>query len=189
MRDAQYKGPDAVDYSQEANKIKDQSQRLDLTKTESGRNTLLEDTYKRPDYTRGGKLLDQVLLQNNPNTRQSFKDLREKYSGISDWLQGRKDQDLDAIQNAKDITSQTRIDAKNAIDSSISDFKKGLDDRAANYDAEGLYNNAIIDAQDNIVSRELFDKIGLEQGQQLYGVDLRDYINNPGYDPTGKDLA
>lgn len=70
--------------------------KANLTGTESGRETLLRDTFKRPDYTKGQSALDQLFTQNVPENRQKFESLRQNLLG----QYGLSGQENQAIQNA-----------------------------------------------------------------------------------------
>ena len=67
-----------------------------LTGTESGRKTLLQETYKRPDYSAGQQSLDQLLTQIAPENRQRLESLRQNLLG----QYGLGSSETQAIQNA-----------------------------------------------------------------------------------------
>lgn len=81
-----------------------------LTGTEAGRQQLLQQTFSRPTYTKGQSSLDQLLVQNVPENRQRFEDLRNNLLG----QYGLGSQETQAIQNAADYRTQQTKNAQGA---------------------------------------------------------------------------
>lgn len=203
MRDAQYKGPVINDYTEDEYKLNQGQQRLDLTKDEAGRSTLLKDVYNRPTYTKGEAKLDQVLLQNSDSARTEFDNVRNQWGGINDWLTGVKSSDAEAIQAAIDTTNNTKQTALNTLgyldnpettdideaSGAFGSLQSSLRDRVNNFKNTDYYGQAVEDAKDRAVSKELFDLLGLENNQTLYGVKLEDFIKKNDYTPAEQDVA
>lgn len=89
---------DSTDYQTAKSSLDNAAQNAQLTGTESGRNTLLRQTFQRPDYSQGQTSLDQLLTQNSPENRQTFQNLRDSLLG----QYGLANQETQAVQNAAD---------------------------------------------------------------------------------------
>lgn len=50
------------------------------SKTEPGRMELLKQSYQRPSYSTGQQALDQMITQNEPESRDKYKEIQEKYA-------------------------------------------------------------------------------------------------------------
>jgi hypothetical protein len=77
-----------------------------LTGSEGGRETLLRDQFKRPDYSKGQSSLDQLFTQNVPENRQRFEKLRSGLLGDS----GLVSEQNKAIQAANEKRTATQGD-------------------------------------------------------------------------------
>lgn len=184
MRDASYSGPTELDVSNEEYSLNDNLDRIDLTKSEAGRNALLVDTYQRPNYSTGQQNLDQLLLQNNDSSKGVFNDLQSRWSGINDWLSGVKTDAVNQVTNAVNTTNATKQAANEAVNQELSDFQTNLNTKLENVktDQQNLYNSYSEDIQDNIVNQQTLEALGLNNGDRLYDLNLSDYLNtfNPG---------
>lgn len=61
--------------------LQNAEQNAQMTGTESGRNTLLQQAYGRPGYTQGETNLDQLLTQNVPSNQAMFANLQNNLLG------------------------------------------------------------------------------------------------------------
>ena len=121
IRDAQYKGPenlvgDVGNYQKAYGTTQKAKEEADLAGEESGRFALLDKYWGggagRYDYTKGQQKLDQLLLQNDPNSRDAIaaqqgraKNVQDQYAQLNDRLsqyaQGRKQQTQAARSEAR----------------------------------------------------------------------------------------
>lgn len=97
-------------YQKSLQDLQSAQEKANLTGSESGRETLLRDTYKRPDYTKGQSAFDQLLTQNVPENRSRFENLRNNLLG----QYGIEGQNAQAIQQASDFRNQQIQNASNA---------------------------------------------------------------------------
>lgn len=135
MRDAKYSGPNSIVDTDLYQPLYDKTQKAvssaEATKSEGGRKALLDENYGaakgRYDYTSGQKKLDNLLIQNDPNSRQAFADVQDKASAVNQNLSALQQQ-LDAYANqGKQATTDTRSAARGAV---------GIDD-AGNLTGQG----------------------------------------------------
>lgn len=119
QRDATYSGPKdfvSSDYYQPAYaSTKKASDTADSTTTESGRKAYLSQEYARPDYSSGLQKLDNLLIQNDPNSKQAFADVQgraQQSQGNFSGLQAALDQ---YAQQGGAQTAQTRQDYRNQL--------------------------------------------------------------------------
>lgn len=132
IRDAAYKGPtslsDASDLnSQVTGAASSAVGKANASKTEGGRFALLDNYFGKPSYSSGQKSLDNLLVQDDPNSQQAFDQMRQN----AQQLQSNVNQAGVDLGNygaaAKGTTLSTRANARNAL---------GIDD-AGNY-VDGL---------------------------------------------------
>lgn len=81
---AQYTGPTSIDdnLSEERNLARQAGELSDLSQSEPGRFELLKRTVGDPNYQRGERRLDQAILQNSPEAKQKFDQVRASVSGL-----------------------------------------------------------------------------------------------------------
>lgn len=125
-------------------------QNAQLTNSESGRNTLLQQAYNSPNYSQGETSLDQLLTQTLPENRQRFSDLRNNLLG----QYGLSDQETQAVQNAAqqrtDITNQAQQANQNIQNVLFGNVDANGNLIAPNVDANG--NAIILDSNGNPIS-------------------------------------
>lgn len=196
MRDAAYKGPSGIEdlegYQVLQTDFNKAQELLSSAENESGRQTLLNETYKRADYTSGQNKLDQLLLQNDPNARSAFSNLQTKYSGLSGLLSGAQTSAAEQAKAQKAQTEATRNriletlgredDPSTEIDESkgeIGGLFKTLSNRSSNYasDQNTLLNK--IDQErasaERAYSEDVLKALGLNEGDKLYDLNLASY--------------
>lgn len=130
---------DLNSYQTAAGSIQNAKQKADLTGTESGRETLLRDTFKRPDYSKGQSGLDQLLTQNVPENRQKFENLRSNLLG----QYGLSNQQNQAIQAAADKRNQVAEGTQQAA-KNVNQALWGTEDQNQKGGVLGTYQNDIL---------------------------------------------
>lgn len=196
MRDARYQGPNTLSDRPELFSPAQQStdraySTANQTKDEGGRKAFLQQEYGagqgRYNYTTGQQKLDNLLIQNDPNSRQAFEQTwnnaqqaKNKFGALSTALN-------DYAGKGKGETAQTRADTRasvgiddagnlvegNPIDQVYGDVQQQVDalGRARNSQHEqvrqDLGNQALTDWE--------LSKTGLSDGQQTWGVDPTGY--------------
>jgi hypothetical protein len=117
MRNAEYGGPNSL--VDEADRYKAVSgatgtaqEQAEATKSEGGRKALLDTTYGsgagRYDYTPGQKNLDNLLIQNDPNSREAFQSTQQNAAAAGQGFQSLKDQLQGYAGQGKATTAATR---------------------------------------------------------------------------------
>ncbi len=175
-------------------------QKADLSGSESGRFQLLRDTFGNPNYSHGQQKLDQLFVQAQPgaarnlagslqsqqqqsanqltgldnSTKQSLADLGALKTARSDeWnnlLQNGATSGFDAdpaLRGYADIKqdSQTMLDAAKAKNGDITDFQNRL-------------------ATPSSLTTDDIQKLGLNQGDSLYDVNLNKNVSDWNLNPT-----
>jgi hypothetical protein len=148
LRDASYSGPTSLsDASDLSGKITGSANtavsKANASKTEGGRFALLDNYFGRSDYSQGQKALDNLLIQNDPNSKQAFDQMRQNAQGLQQNVNNAT-QDLNSYgAQAKGITDATRGAARSAV---------GIDD-AGNVTGEGALGRLKSELENNYQSR------------------------------------
>lgn len=189
---ANYAGPKNItDESGFTNVVKSFGQAntdINRSKTEEGRQGLLSDQYKRPDYTSGQQNFDQMLLSRAPNADQAFGAVNDKWSGISGALGQAQ---TDSSKYATDAAAQTAAAHQGAYQSlygdgtannlgAIGGEKSYLDKAAADLQAKRMseYTGLNSDLASRQLNADDMTNTGLAAGQKTYGLDLTKYLQN-----------
>lgn len=75
-----YKGPNALDGNKQfqvQSKLTDAQKKANMTANETSRAELLKEQFAKPTYNTGQVNLDQLLVQNDPNSRTRFEAIRK----------------------------------------------------------------------------------------------------------------
>lgn len=158
------------------------------TGTEEGRMTLLQDQYRRPNYSRGLQSLDQVLLQNDPTSKQKFADINQKYSGIASLFDSTAAEVGNSINQSKRIALSNKNAILNAEAKAWEDLINPIQSRAtqANKENPALVQRITDDARDEILNDETLAMLGLNEGQDIYDLSLGNYLS-PNLTQVGLD--
>lgn len=178
-----YTGPATVDQVsgyQEAQKASQKAaQNVANAGTESGQQELLKQQYNRPSYSAGQNRLDQVLLQNSADSRSQLENLSNKYSGIDKLFDTTTQKVGTAINEAQKQALANRQAFAGAEEQARKAFIDPLQKRAQ----ETMLSNADLqkrvaaDLQDEVLSQETMDLLGLNEGTRLFDTDLSKYLN------------
>lgn len=126
------------------------AQKAGMTGIEAGRQTLLQEAYKRPDYSKGQQSLDQLLTQTSPENRQRFENLRQNLLG----QYGLANTETQSIQQA----AQQRQNIQAGTEQSFQNINTALYGKLApgyKYGPIGQDNTpTILDAQGNEVPKD-----------------------------------
>ncbi|CAB4200078.1 hypothetical protein UFOVP1351_23 [uncultured Caudovirales phage] len=201
MRDAEYKGPsslqDVQGYTDTRNAYTNANQALENTKSEAGRFSLVQQQFAKPSYSRGQQRLDQLLLQNSPEARQSFADVQGRYTGLMDQLTGAEKSAGELAAARKAETEAARTDVQTALgqfddpNTSVNEaagafgnMQTDLQKRTADYkqQQQSLYDRAQAQIKEGKgFDADVMDLLGLKEGDNLYNVDLG--ALNPTFNP------
>lgn len=195
LRDAKYSGPtqfqDAADlYGQTRGAADSAAGKAQASKSEGGRFALLDNYYNKPSYSQGQKTLDNLLVQNDPNSTQAFTQMQENAKQLqSNVAQTGKELGAYGTQ-AKAATEGTRKSARDALGidntgnttgaGAIGGVMDSLSDRQKQYQAEAQRLSDIgVSGHYRDINPE-FNTMLSELGQ-TYGVNPGQYYN--AYDP------
>jgi len=189
-----YTGPDSVDkiqgYADTQSAAQKAKQQADSLNNEAGRFNLLQDAYARPNYSQGAKKLDNTLLRQDATAKQKFEGANNQWQGILDQFNNASTQ-AGANINAN---LQTAAANKNDLVAGEANARNNLINpiqaRAtqATTDNKALADRALADAQDETLSDETMALLGLNEGQNLYGTNLSNYMT-PDYTQVGLNNA
>lgn len=197
MRNAQYGGPNSL--VDEADRYKavtgatnTAQEEAEATKSEGGRKALLDKTYGsgrgRYDYSAGQKNLDNLLIQNDPNSRQAFESAQQGAQAAGSNLGSLKDQLAAYAGQGKATTAAARAaargsvgidDAGNVLDNSpIKQLQATAENRAKGYNTQktqefGDYQNALRGLSLNDAQLQ---RLGVSTGR-TWGVDPTGYLS------------
>lgn len=186
-----YSGPQQIDdvegWSDAYTSASQASNKLDQSKTEEGRKSLLQDVYARPNYSQGMKNLDNLLLQNDTSSKSKFENLQNKWSGITSLLDSKQKELNDSIQS--NVT--TALNNKNYIPQAESLAKNNIlnpiQNRVNDYNASRSQKQKDVsnDLSDSVLNDNTLNLLGLNDGQKLYDLNLNNYVT---YDQTQAGL-
>lgn len=161
-----------------------------MAATEQGQQELLKKAYARPNYSGGQNKLDQVLLMGNQQATGKLSDLSKKYSDLYNQFNttaqdvglGINQAQQQALAN-KEAIAQAEPNAWNALLNPIS--QRATEMNKSNQD---LISRVLNDVSDSALKEETMQKLGLNDGQRLYDLNLSNYIN-PNYSQAGLNEA
>lgn len=191
QRDAKYGGPNNLGdtpalYNQTFGTARAASDKARASESEGGRFQILTNYFNRPSYSQGEKSLDNLLIQNDPNTQQAFKNIRQQADATQQAAEGQKTALASfAAQNrgtTEDARRKTRAalgidDAGNLLklddtkgNGAIQDAVEGMDarvkQRQADLSADRLKFNGLQGKQRlGDLSPELLAAMGLDPSQ------------------------
>ncbi len=194
QRDANYAGPKSSAEDEDYRRAYEQSQKAyrqsEASKSEGGRFALLDEYFRRPDYSQGQKTLDNLLVQNDPGSREAFgsvqtaaNDVPSEYQASAQRGNNLANQGQAATQAAREKTRAAIgvDDAGNLLETSLLATERGSIDKSV------LDENARVQASkksisDNIFSSGLTDEqlalLGLSRGSESYGINPTDYLQS-----------
>lgn len=196
---ATYQGPqDETGLSgyQAANKAtQTATQNIDNSGTESGRMQLISQINNKP-RTQGMNVFDNILLQaggGRERLAQSASQNQDVKGALDQSAQniraqiGRSDDpstpDIDESSGAMGQTDKARTDAYKSVQDALNAWKTGFQPKVqeAQNNLVNQQNRITGDLGDNQLGldQETMDLLGLSEGQDIYGLNLADYLNNP----------
>jgi hypothetical protein len=145
---------------------------------EAGQQALLQETFARPDYTKGSNILDQIILAGSQGGKQAITDVGEKYKGLNDYLSnqfGVTQKQIEASQAQAQANKEAIAQAeKKAMEDLINPLQKVAEKRNIEYPL--LQERIAQDIKDYNLSPETLASLGLNVGQNVYGLDLANYV-------------
>lgn len=178
-----YTGPDTFDkiqgYEQAQKATQDASQRVSQVSTEQGQQELLKQKYARPDYSAGQNKLDQALLQYSPAAKSGFENIKSKYSNLNDIFSGAQTNVASAIDQSQKQSLANKQAFSPAEKAAREALLNPIQKRAeqANIDNPAMVERYYQDLQDEKVNQDVMEKLGLTEGQNIYDLNLANYLN------------
>jgi hypothetical protein len=168
MRDASYSGPSAFSdlgdsYSKAQSATQKSQDVSDAYGSEGGRFALLDNYFGRPDYKQGEKTLDNLLVQNDPQTAQNIQTAKQNTANMQTAFQNAGQNASNYAAGNKGTTEKTRKDTRSALGmddagnladtSPLKTKEKSVDDAVNARTAE-------INTENNQYSNDLVGKTG-----------------------------
>lgn len=187
---ATYNGPtdftQSSGYTQAQNDFNTAKTQLDQTKSEAGRDVLLNNQYSgasQNGYNQGEKTLDQALIEGSPDAQSAIQGVQNQWGGIQNTLANQTTAQNAYAASAQATDTATAAAAKAALDNANTGFQGGLNT---------TYQDALTRQQEQLAAEqkalatnnwtpEQLAAAGLTLGQHTYGMDL----NNPNYIDQG----
>ncbi len=192
---AQFTGPMGLEGSQEQynqvfGAVEGAKQKAKSAGTEAGRFTLLDTYFGRPNYTQGEKALDNLLLQRGGGL--DAQGLKAQAKQLSEQAKQAQMNLMNQAKQREAETIQTRQKARGALGvdeagnlgtvGAIPELIKQLQADNAAKEAQRIRQSDALkrDIEDNVLSEDTLASLGLQEGQELYDIDLRKYLQDQG---------
>ncbi len=181
-----YKGPSDIsgtaNYNTAFKSTNDAFTDVKNTTTEDGRKTLLENKYKRPDYSLGMKNLDNVLVQNDPTSKQKLNDTYNKYSNIMSMFDNTTKDVSDSIEQSKNTAQANKAKFIPAEEAAYNNLMNPIKTRVGQTNIDNT--NAINQLLDSDLTDAELASLGLTRGTSTFGLDYKNYVT-PDYTESG----
>lgn len=203
---ATYKGPEQRDTLDDTAKAQAAQQKVEALQNEGGRKSLLQDYYKRPDYTQGQVGLDNLLFGGSQGAAQGFQQAKDQFGGLLNEANQSAIRSGEAVSKGKQDTAAAQQGLKamlqGAQEKDVADLQKYAQDYAAakqKYQQSGLDLNdpvmkQVYEQAKNALAPRLQQKWGantdIDQGLQgwLNQQNLRSGLNTGNNDIFGTNL-
>lgn len=182
VTNARYKGPENLEQSDYYFNAQSKNQKVNdysnLSDSEAGRGQLLNDIYKRPNYTAGQNTFDNLLLNGNEVNKQKIQSARQSVSDIDSSFQNLLKQASEYAAQIKDKTDAVRNDSVNYFTNQQSSENTKVDDRIgsvkSDWNNDYNYFRNLLNSSDGgknlALSQDEFTKLGVKEQQRLYNV-------------------
>lgn len=132
QRDAQYAGPssfaDTADlYGKTWGAVDSASTKAKSSDSEGGRYALLDNYFGRSDYSGGQKGLDNLLVANDPNSRQAFQNVQAKADAAKGKFNTAGNEAATYAATNRGVVEGTRKQAADAVAASKSATQQAID--------------------------------------------------------------
>lgn len=166
-------------YQDAAKKATEAATTASLAGTEQGQKELLKKSYARPTYSGGASTLDQALIQYNQPAKQQISSLADKYKDLSSQFSGQFGQAQSAIEQSQAQAKANQAAIAQAEQKARGDLLGGIQSRATQMAQEAPQAQERFrgDISDDALTAETMGLLGLQAGQNLYGINLADYVN------------
>lgn len=166
-------------YQEAAKKATEAATTASLAGSEQGQKELLKKSFARPTYTGGASALDQALIQYNQPAKQQISSLADKYKDLSSQFQGQFNEAQTGIQQSLDQAKANKAAIAAAEAKAKADLLGGVSARASQMAAAAPKAQEAFkaDIADDALTAETMAALGLSAGQNLYDINLGNYVN------------
>ena len=177
-----YSGPQSLEqtegYADTQKKAQEASQLAKNAASETGQQQLLKDTFARPTYSAGQNKLDQVLLQGSAGSKQALQGVASKYGNLDQLFNEAQGNVGASINSAKAQALKNKENIAAAEKSARENLINPIQQRAAEQNAanQALIGRAQGDLQDETVAADLLAQLGINEGQNLFDLNLGNYL-------------
>jgi hypothetical protein len=189
---AKYNGPTSIANAQD---LTSQAQNLknttDLVGTEPGRYALLQNLYGNSNYSTGQQQLDNLLLQGNSQQLAKLQSAQNLGTNVNTNLTNDLTNASNLAQQYTTEAANTAAQTKNAMNSAITGYQSDLDARTAalNAQRQQQYNTAQQELTSGQVTQDLLNQTGLKNNQDIFGLQLQNYLNQAPETATKNNVA
>lgn len=189
-----YSGPasynDMTSYQDAANATNEASRKLNMLGSQSGVESAVGEQFARPNYNQGAKRLDATLIRREPNIKSIAEDTRSKFSNISSLLDSTKNDMQSQIDSNLQAANLNRQLVPNAENEYLNRLQNTYNTRAEEQNAANQKNIDAIraDLSDNLLNEESLRKSGLNLGQNIYDLNLQDFLKTDNTQLQAKDV-
>jgi hypothetical protein len=190
---AQYQGPLSLQDTELYNPLQQKVQKVqsfdNLSQTDEGRFTLLNDMFssQKPTYSRGQKLLDNLLLSGSEVGKQKLDEARQSLTGIQGDFDNLNTQLASLGQQTKSKTDEARQYAIQNLQNSQTLRNQEVEDRLQNSEStwDDEYNQYIdllkgYQGGQLELTEEQANRLGLQENQRLFntlsGIQPESYL-------------
>lgn len=170
----QYKGPERRDAQAEQNAVTNASQKLQGLGNWSGRQSILQQQFNRPDYTGGQQTLDNLLLTGSQGYSNRLSADRAQYGNLNQALGESLGRSTEAVKTAKSDAVAAKDQLQAAINAEQGSQIAGAQGRQSQ--AEQNYQNVLQALQNGDISPEQAQALGLQEGMQTFGIDPTQFL-------------
>jgi hypothetical protein len=177
-----YSGPQSIDqaegYADTQKKAQEAATLAKNAASETGQQQLLKDTFSRPTYSAGQNKLDQVLLQGSAGSKQALQGVASKYGNLDQLFNDAQNNFGASINSAKAQALKNKENISAAEKAAREGLINPIQQRAAEQNSanQALIGRAQGDLQDETVAGDLLAQLGLNEGQNLFDLNLGNYL-------------
>jgi hypothetical protein len=151
------------------------------TGTDSGRMALLQSLYNTPQYSSGQQNLDNLLLTSNSGQLgqlQNTANTAAKQLGTDYTTQ--QTNAGNAITQGQAAATAAANQTQGLFNNYVTQQEGNLNNQVAQtqQQRQDQYNQLVQQAQNGQLSSQVMQQLGLTSGQNLYGVNASNYLNN-----------
>lgn len=160
--------------------------------TESGRFNLLKTFFNRPNYTRGQQTLDNLMVQADKNQLKQLQANRTQAAQLTNNINTATNQAQATAKQYADEAAKAKTNILDKFTTNVNDWNNQLKQKAesAQQVRNNYYEQLQRELQNNQLSNDTLNSLGLTPGQKLYNTDLSQYITtNPNLRASAQNVA